>query len=431
MNEEQTKREKRKHRRVRNQLLSYLVLGALLVVVIVGIVLAVKAITGSVSGYTARVNKVLAEAEAATTPETEIENFSQEEVPASDGVTEEETAETVETEVVTVEELVTNLLSEMTIEEMVAGMFIVTPEALTGVSSVIQAGDSTKQAIIENPVGGIIYSTKNFQSAEQFTQMISNTSEYSKYPLFFAVSAECGNYPGFGIEATKKASSITDEETAASVYGDIASVLAEYGINMNLAPVADVVDSNGAAQLQGRTFGSVAWEAAPLVSAAVTAMQEKGVSSAVQKFPSSVDTDRTSNQLVTNEYVIFDLAVENGIDCITVTSARVKALTGDNTPCCLSKAVVEETVRDKFGFEGIIMTDYLTSSTITSSYTSAKAAVAAVQAGADMLLCPQDYNDAYNGLLQAVSDGTITEERIYESLYRIYLIKYKNVLENS
>jgi len=76
-----------------------------------------------------------------------------------------------------------------------------------------------------------------------------------------------------------------------------------------------------------------------------------------------------------------------------------------------------------------VMTDYLSDSAVTGSYSPAEAAVAAVQAGADILLDPADYRQAYEGILQAVTDGTITKERIHESIYRIYRVKYKNALQ--
>ena len=76
------------------------------------------------------------------------------------------------------------------------------------------------------------------------------------------------------------------------------------------------------------------------------------------------------------------------------------------------------------------MTDMLNESAITGNYSSAQAAVAAIQAGADIVVCPADYKEAYQGVMDAVSSGTITEERIQESLYRIYRVKYKNTLDN-
>jgi beta-N-acetylhexosaminidase len=318
----------------------------------------------------------------------------------------------------------------MTTEEMVAGMFMVSPESITGVDVAIQAGDGTKNALAENPVGGLIYSSKNFKSEDQFTQMLSNTSEFSKYPLFLAIKAECGDSTDFGMAATSKASELTDTDSVKEVYGSIAGIISEYGVNMNLAPVCDVVSENADSSLQGRTFGSDAAAAAPLVNAAVQSMQEHDISAVLQKFPSSTDTSKTLEELKNSEFVIYDMAIKNGAECIMVSDTQASALTGDETPCSLSKELITGVLRETLGFNAVVVTDYLNDSRITDKYSSAEAAVAAITAGADILLEPADYSEAYEGVLQAIADGTITTDRIHESMYRIYRIKYKNALKN-
>ena len=86
-------------------------------------------------------------------------------------------------------------------------------------------------------------------------------------------------------------------------------------------------------------------------------------------------------------------------------------------------------LRNDLGFDGIIITDALNMTAITDYYTADEAAVKAIQSGADMLLMPESFETAYNGLLQAVENGTISEERINESLRRIYRVKYADRME--
>ena len=129
------------------------------------------------------------------------------------------------------------------------------------------------------------------------------------------------------------------------------------------------------------------------------------------------------------EFVIYDMAIKGGVDCIMVSHTKVNGVTGDDTPASLSAVMIQDVLRNTLGFNGVVITDALSDSAVTGSYSPAEAAVAAVQAGADMLLDPADYQQAYDGILQAVADGTITQERIHESLYRIYRVKYKNALQ--
>ncbi|MCI9386588.1 MAG: hypothetical protein K1W36_08595 [Lachnospiraceae bacterium] len=429
MKDEKRSREKRRRRRVRNQILAYLTLIVIVMLIVAAGYFGVRGIIRYVRNYNEKVNRVIEEAESSVAAELEGDGNDM-------PIIQEESSPVVDNEGYLpdnvedpLDELIESLLNDMSTEEMVAGMFMVTPESITGVGTVVKAGDGTKTAITENPVGGIIYSAKNFQSAEQFTEMMTSTKGFSKYPIFTAVKAECGASPGYGIDATAKASEITDEDGVRQAYGGIASKLAGYGINMNLAPVSETVSEDGDASLQGRTFGSDAAVAAPLVNAAVQSMQEAGVSAALQKFPGTSAGTKTLEELKNSELVIYDMAIKGGVDCIMVSHTKASGVTGDDTPSSLSAVMIQDVLRNTLGFNGVVMTDYLSDSAVTGSYSPAEAAVAAVQAGADILLDPADYRQAYEGILQAVTDGTITKERIHESIYRIYRVKYKNALQ--
>ena len=267
--------------------------------------------------------------------------------------------------------------------------------------------------------------------------MLTNSRAYAKYPMFLAVWQECGDGASFGVAATSKASEITGTEEVRNTYGAIAEKLVSYGVNMNMAPVADVVSEEGNASLQGRTFGSDATTAAPLVKAAVEAMQEKEVSAVLTKFPGegSIDTSqgmkitKSLEELKNSEFVTYQMAIDNGVDCIMVSHATAPEITGDETPCSLSSVMIQDILRGTLGFDGVVMTDMLNDTNITAKYSDAESAVAAVLAGADILLVPNDYYKAYEGVMQAIADGTITEERIQESLVRIYRLKYKHALD--
>ncbi|MBD5451087.1 MAG: beta-N-acetylhexosaminidase [Lachnospiraceae bacterium] len=423
MNDEQIKREKRRRRRIRNQVLAYLTLAVLIVAALAGLCFGVNGVVRYVKNYNNKVNEFIAEAESSMAAELENESAS---VPESTQMVydEEYTAEPSEDPL---GELVTTLLQDMTLEEMVSGMFLVTPEALTGVQTVVKAGESTQNALIEKPVGGLIYSAKNYRSKEQFEEMLQNTKGFSKYPIFFAVTAECGENSSFGIERTKKASEITKTDDASEAYGAIAQTLASYGINMNMAPVSEIAADDDH-NLAGRTFGSDAALAAPLVNASVQALQENGVSAVLQKFPGTGTETKTLEELKNSEFIIYETAIKNGVDCIMVSNVNSKGVTGDETPDSLSNVMITQVLRESLGFDGVVITDALDDEAITKNYTPEEAAVAAIEAGADVLYRPSDLEAAYNGVLKAVQDGKITKERIYESVYRIYKVKYKNTV---
>ncbi|MDE6621575.1 MAG: glycoside hydrolase family 3 protein [Lachnospiraceae bacterium] len=426
MNDEKKNRERRRRRRLKNQILAYLMLLIIIALILAAGYYGVKGVMNYMSNYSDKVNRVIEEAESSLAAEQESEPYV-EEVQGNIVQNNEGFSSPVDTDLLN--SLIESLLSDMTIEEMVAGLFIVSPEAITGVGTVVQAGDGTKAAVTENPVGGLIYAPKNFKSSEQFTEMITKTRSYAKYPLFTIVQAECGT-SDYGLETTAKASELTETDSVVQAYGSIASVLASYGINMNLAPVAEIVSEDGEPSLQGRTFGSDASVAAPLVNVAVQALQEVEVSAVLQKFPGVAAGSKSLEELKNSEFVIYDMAIKNGVDCIMVSHIQVNGVTGDETPSSLSSVMINDVLRNTLGFNGVVMTDALDDSAVTGSYSSAEAAVAAIQAGADLLLSPENYQEAYEGVLQAVTDGTITKERIHDSLYRIYCVKYKNVIDS-
>ncbi|MDE7479222.1 MAG: hypothetical protein K2M91_15020 [Lachnospiraceae bacterium] len=412
MRDERSNREKRRRRRLKNQILAYLVL--IIIIVLIGGAgyLGVKGVIRYVNNYNDKVDRVIQEAESGAS----VEQGSEADNTADQGSSVEYNEEGYMSpnDGDQFDSMIQNLLSGMTIEEMIAGMFIVSPESITGVETAVRAGDGTKTAITQNPVGGIIYKAKNFNASEQFAEMIGNTQSFSKYPLIMAVKAECGT-ADFGLAATAKATELTDTDSVKQAYGSIASALTGYGINMNLAPTAEFLSGGGDAVL--------------LVNAAVQSMQEAGISAALQKFPCADAGSKSLEELKDSGFAIYDSAIKNGVDCIMVSHDQANGVTGDDTPSSLSSVMINDVLRNTLGFTGVVMTDYLDDSVITENYSSAEAAVAAIQAGADILLSPENYQEAYEGVLQAVTDGIITQERIHESIYRIYRVKYKNALK--
>ena len=129
-------------------------------------------------------------------------------------------------------------------------------------------------------------------------------------------------------------------------------------------------------------------------------------------------------ELKNKEFLPYISAIEQGIDFIMVGHISVPEVIGDQTPASLSEKMIGEVLRGELGFKGVVVTDYLNDEEIQQDYSSSEAAVKAIQAGADILLEPADFREAYEGVLDAVRNGTITEERIDESVYRILRVKY-------
>ena len=378
------------------------------------------------------------------------EGTDETELPGENVAATEEVTEQPQTEVQTdpVEEQAAQLVSQMTLEDKIAQMFVITPNALTGYASgVTAAGDTTKEAYQSRPVGGIVYMADNLTDPEQTTTMLSNMQEIARertgLPVFLCVDEEGGSVAriagndAFGVTDVGNMSDIGasgDVQNAYNAGSTIGSYLAALGFNVDFAPVADVLTNPDNQVIGQRSFGSDAQTVAGMVTSELQGLSAAGVYGTVKHFPGhggtsgdshdgAVSTDKTLEELMAEELVPFQSAIDGGVNFVMVGHISAPNVTGDNAPATLSKVLITDVLRGQMGYNGIVITDAMNMEAITGFYNSDKAAVLAVTAGADMILMPADYNTAYTGILNAVNDGTITEERINESVTRIVKAK--------
>ena len=134
------------------------------------------------------------------------------------------------------------------------------------------------------------------------------------------------------------------------------------------------------------------------------------------------------DQLKECELIPFQNEINQGIQMIMVSHISVPNVLGDNTPSSLSSVMVQDLLRDQMHFDGIVITDGLDMGAIVNAYDSATAAVMAIQAGDDILLMPENFSLAYQGVLDAVKQGVIFKDRIETSVRRILRYKYRNLV---
>lgn len=339
-------------------------------------------------------------------------------------------------------------IGAMTLEQKVAQLFIVTPEALVeGVSQVTQAGDMTREGVTAHPVGGIVYFAQNLLDPEQTTTMLANVKQFyadaGNVAPFIAVDEEGGTVvrvadnEAFGAQDVGDASALGsagDTEAAKRAAEQIADYLMPLGFNLDFAPVADVVDPLRSDTMGLRSFSSDAAVAADMVRAEVEGFRDKKMLCCAKHFPGigaaagdshegAITIEATNEELETVDLVPFCAAIEAGVPMIMVGHVSLPNIVGDSTPAPLSSAVVQGMLRDSLGYTGIIVTDSLSMGAITDYYTPAEAAVAALKAGCDIPLMPERLDEAYQGVLSAVQVGELTEERLDESLTRILTAK--------
>lgn len=450
-----SKQELRKMRRKKETVQAFAIFGALALVVLLvlgaigmGVYSLLHKDTQSDGGL---VQIPIGETEADTGTEPEPTTEPEETLPA---VSQNDTAGTPpidrelteDEKAMILDETIAVYISEMTIEQKVAGLFFITPEELTGKKD-ITIGDSTlNSALTEYPVGGLLLTQDNMESSEQLKDLIFNLKSVTGNELFIGVAEAGGSDSPFIVSGLKEAVITGQKEigeggenSAAYTYGiAVGNLLNEYGFNTVIGPLADIaLKDNGYTSKD--SFGDDPTRVKDMVRNAVRGVEDQNVNTCVKFFPGYGDvtsnpsgsrptSSRTKEDIVEKDYPIYEDAIDGGADFIMVSQIAYTSITHD-VPACLSSAVVTDMLRGELKYDGIVITDYMDTRSLVMHYKHADMAVMAIQAGGDMLFCSGDFKKAYNGILSAIEKGDITEERIDESLYRIYRVKYRNLVD--
>ncbi len=335
-------------------------------------------------------------------------------------------------------------LNQMTVEEKVAQLFIIFPEALIQETRVVtQVDQEMRNFLKEYPVGGIILFLANVDTPSQLTAFTHDLQAASKYPLLIAMDEEGGrvakiaNNPNFTVPKYPTILEIGQRNNPAlakELGYNIGKYLKTYGVNYNLAPVADVLTNPENTVVGDRSFGSDPHMVAQMVTQTIAGLQEQGVGTCAKHFPGHGDTvqdthkegviaPKTWAEMLACELIPFQAAMGQGVHSIMVGHTTTPNVTSDGLPNSLSYEMVTERLRKELGYIGLIITDALNMGAITNYYTSGDAAVKAFLAGCDILLMPKNFQEAYQGILNAVRDGRISEARLNESVLRILALK--------
>ncbi len=236
-------------------------------------------------------------------------------------------------------------------------------------------------------------------------------------------------------------SRIKTEKAAYNVGKTIGSEIKALGFNLNLAPVADVATKSNRGYMKGRSFGGDTEKVSKLIEATVKGFNKSGILCTLKHFPGhgnalsdshngSVQLNRTLEQLRSEEFPPFKSGIDAGAQIVMLGHLSAPKVTGNNLPAVFSPEIIK-ILREEIGFEGLIMTDALEMEAITDNYSNSQVGVIALKAGVDIILMPKSLRSAFNGILAAVKNGKLTEERIDESVLKILKVKYSSgIIQN-
>lgn len=329
------------------------------------------------------------------------------------------------------------LLAGMSLREKLCQLMIVRPEVLTGESPVTAAGETTRLALEQYPVGGLIYSVDNLVTQEQTREMIENTQSYSKIPLIISSDEEGGNVGRLmyklgttfihSMYSYKDMGEDTAYQNALTIGTDMVSCL----FNTDFAPVADVWTNPANTVIGDRAYSDEFGQASELVAAAVRGFTESGVICCVKHFPGHGDTstdthegaaavDKSLEELRAGEFLPFEAGIEAGVDMVMVGHITVTAV--DDEPATISHEVITGLLREELGWDGVVVTDSLDMGAL-AGYEIGEVCVKYLEAGGDIMLGIPDLAAALTALETAVTEGRLTEQRIDESALRVLMLK--------
>ena len=323
---------------------------------------------------------------------------------------------------------ITEMLDNMTIPEKVGQMFMVRVPK-----------EYADKRVSEYHLGGYIMFGRDFdnKTKEEVINNIASWQEASDIPMLIGVDEEGGTVnristnTEFRSEPFKSSQELYKDGGFDLIYEDTinkANFLKELGINVNFAPVVDV-STNPDDYIYKRSFGKNANLTSEYASTVVTAMKEANIASVLKHFPgygNNTDThtgiaidNRTLETFKESDFLPFEAGIKAGANIILVSHNIVTNMDSNN-PASLSTRV-HEILRNDLGFAGVIITDDLYMDAISKNYDSS-VAVLAILAGND-LICTTDFESQIPEVIAAVEDGTISIDRINESVRRILELK--------
>ena len=320
-------------------------------------------------------------------------------------------------------------LAQMTVREKLGQMFMVA------------YSDASVAALPDYAFGSYILFAANFEleTVDSLSAKMGDLQDQAKYGLLTAVDEEGGTVTRISRFSQYRADKFLSPRTLYSWGGmeairkdaaEKAALLAKLGMNLNMAPVADISTAE-TDFMYWRSVGLDAEGTSEFVRTVIREAKAAGVGSVAKHFPgygSAADThtgmatdSRTLDELRAKDFVPFAAAIEEGVEAVLVSHIITSSIDAEKPASVSAKAV--ELLRNELGYDGVILTDDLAMAGITDYCTTGNAALEAILAGCDLLCCT-NWDTQYAAVWTAVENGTISEERLNESAARVLRMKY-------
>ena len=297
--------------------------------------------------------------------------------------------------------------------------------------------------IQDSKVGGVILFAKNIKDSTQLATITNSIKNLSnpEIPPIIAIDEEGGMVTRMpsDIESMPSAYSIAQTGSTDLCYQSgeiIGKQLNALGLSTGFSPVLDIWSNPDNMIISSRAYGTTPEDVSTYATQAMLGLKSQEVIPVGKHFPGHGDTlddshyslpviTKTKSELESYEFIPFKTAIDNGIPAIMVGHLLCTDI--DSTyPASLSKTMVTGILKTELGFNGVVFTDDLTMDAIDNQYSVEDAGVMALNAGCDMLLVCHGYDNAtntINNIISAVENGTLSESRLNDAVYRILKLK--------
>ena len=300
-----------------------------------------------------------------------------------------------------------------------------------------------RKLVEQERIGGIILMQDD---AEQEIALVNEFQKKSRVPMLFGMDAEWGLYQR--IKTAHKfpwamtLGAIQDNNLVYEMASKIAEDAKKMGIYWNFAPVVDVNTNPKNPIIGNRSFGSDVQNVIAKALAYAQGLQDNGVLAAIKHFPGHGDTDVDSHldlpvvkhsleRLNKIELAPFKALMDKKIGGAMIAHLYVPQLEkGKNIPASISYDIVTNLLKNKFRYEGLVITDALNMNAVAKKYPAGELDLRAFKAGNDVLLFSQDVPTGKKLIKEAIQKGEISEKRLEESVKKILKTKYLLGLQN-
>lgn len=333
-------------------------------------------------------------------------------------------------------------INSMTLDEKIGQMII------TGFNG-SEYNDDMDRIINEYKVGGVILFARNIEDSNQMIDLTRALQENNNnLPLFISIDEEGGRVSRLPDDVEKFPSAFTiglinNQQTAYENGKEIGYTLKRLGINLDYAPVLDIYSNENNTVIGDRAFSKEESIVSTMGIATMEGIEDADIIPVVKHFPGHGDTEvdshyglpivyKTLEELRNFEFIPFVKAIESGCDVIMVSHIILNEVDSSN-PASLSKIVISDLLRKDLEFDKVVITDDMSMGAITSIMSIEEACIKSIEAGCDILLLGNAYEEieqVINSIKLKLYNGEISEEQINKSVKRILELKKKyNMME--